>query len=246
MANLSANGNVALATTRKLLDVIATPDGGEPFVKKTYSVEEDGPLVVTAYDSIKDLENCVRLTHMSNANRIASDLAAIAENNLEKQQLLQQRQDYACQCVQPGFDYFLDTFASADNLSHPMCYFKAARLVDPRKVNDVMPSVNGIKKLGNFPFIKNSDLEKPILELPNYMVASNGINNSTDILEWWKRHEKLLPSWSMEAQKLFLCQPTSAAAEQAFSLLKASFNDRQELALENYIETSLMFRYNGR
>ena len=53
-------GNVAPATTRKLLDVIAnsetklkveiaaTVDAGEPFVK-TYSLEEDGPLVFTAY-----------------------------------------------------------------------------------------------------------------------------------------------------------------------------------------------------
>ena len=239
------DGNVALATTRKLLDVIAnsetklrieiaaTVDAGEPFVKKTYSLEGDGPLVVTAYDSIKELENCVRLMHMPNVNRIASDLAAIAETDLEKQQLLQQWQDYACQCVQPGFDYFLDTFASADNLSHPMCCFKATRLVDPRKVNDIMPSVTDIKELGNFPFIKNSDQEKLILELPSYMAASNGINNSIGILEWWKRHEKLLPSWSMEARKLLLCQPTSAAAERAFSLLKASFNYRQELALEH-------------
>ena len=132
-------------------------------MKKTYnSLEGDGPSVVTAYDSIKELENCVGLMHMPNVNRIASDLAAIAETDLEKQQFLQQWQDYACQCVQPEFDYFLDTIASADNLSHPMCCFKAARLVDPRKVNDLMPSVTDIKELGNFPFVKNSDLEKLI------------------------------------------------------------------------------------
>ena len=144
LADLSTSGNVAPATARKLLDVIAnseaklkmeiaaTVDAGEPLVKKAYSLEGDGPLVVTAYDSIKELENCVRLMHMPNVNRIASDLAAIVETDLEKQQLLQEWQDYACQCVQPGFDYFLDTFASTDNLSHPMCCFKAARLVDPR------------------------------------------------------------------------------------------------------------------
>ena len=99
-----------------------------------------------------------------------------------------------------------------------------------------MPLVTDTKELGNVLFIENSDLEKLILELPAYMAASNGINNhSIDILDWWKRHEKLLPSRSMEARKLFLCQPTSAVAERAFSLLKASFNDRQELALEDYI-----------
>ena len=206
LADLNTSGNVAPATARKLLDVIAnsesklrieiaaTVDAAEPFVKKTYSLEGDGPLVVTVYDSIKELENCVRLMHMPNVNGIASDLATIVETDLQKQQLLQQWQDYACQCVQPGFNYFNATFASVDNLSHPMCCFKAARLVDPRKVNDLIPSVTDIKELENFPFIKNSDLEELILELPAYMAASNGINNSIDILEWWKRHEKLLPS----------------------------------------------------
>ena len=49
-----------------------------------------------------------------------------------------------------------------------------------------------------------------------------------------------------EARKIFLCQPSSAAAERAFSLLKASFNEQQDSALEDYIETSLMLQYNGR
>lgn len=262
LADLTANRNIAPATTRKLLDIIAnseaklkieiaaTVDAGEPFVKKTYSLEGDGPLVVTAYDSITELENCARLVYMPNVIRIASDLAAMIDPDqpdLDEQQHLQQWQDYACQCIQPGFNYFLDTFASADNLSHPMCCFKAARLVDPRKVNDLMPTVADIKELGNFPFIKDNDLDELILELPAYMAASNGIDNdSIDILDWWKRHEKLLPCWSREARKLFLCQPSSAAAERAFSLLNASFNDQQELALEDYIEASLMLQYNGR
>ena len=93
LADLSTSGNVAPATASKLrhviansetklkIDIAATVDAGEPFVKKTHSLEGDGPLVVTAYDSIKELENCVRLMHMPNVNRIASDLASIVETD---------------------------------------------------------------------------------------------------------------------------------------------------------------------
>ena len=45
---------------------------------------------------------------------------------------------------------------------------------------------------------------------------------------------------------MILVQPSSAAAEKVFSLLKASFNERQDGALQDYIETSLMLQYNKR
>ena len=35
-----------------------------------------------------------------------------------------------------------------------------------------------------------------------------------------------------------------AAAERVFSLLKASFNERQDGSLQDYIEASLMLQYN--
>ncbi|CAB4023964.1 RNA-directed DNA polymerase from transposon BS [Paramuricea clavata] len=257
-AFLTANRDTgtAPATTRKLLDIIAnseaklkieiaaTVDAGEPFVKKTYSLEGDGPLVLEAYDAIIELANCVRLMHMPNVTQISSELAATDGPDQRDQE---QWQDYACQCVQPGFNYFLDTFANADNLSQPLSCFKAARLVDPRRVNDLVPTVADVKELGNFTFISNTDLDGLVAELPAYLAASTGVHND-DILAWWKRHEDVLPRWSREARKIFLCQPSSAAAERAFSLLKASFNEhvQQDSALEDYIETSLMLQYNGR
>ncbi|CAB4043690.1 RNA-directed DNA polymerase from transposon BS, partial [Paramuricea clavata] len=198
-AFLTANSDTgtAPATTRKLLDIIAnseaklkieiaaTVDAGEPFVKKTYSLEGDGPLVLEAHDAIIELENCVRLMHMPNVTQISSELAATDGPDQRDQE---QWQDYACQCVQPGFNYFLDTFANADNLSQPLSCFKAARLVDPRRVNDLVPTVADVKELGNFPFISNTDLDGLVAELPAYLAASTGVHND-DILAWWKRHE---------------------------------------------------------
>ena len=47
-------------------------------------------------------------------------------------------------------------------------------------------------------------------------------------------------------QEHILVQPSSAAAERIFSILSNSFTDRQEHALRDYIETSVMLQYNCR
>ena len=48
---------------------------------------------------------------------------------------------------------------------------------------------------------------------------------------------------STAAATALLVQPSSAAAERVFSLLKSSFGDQQEAALQDYIETSLMLQH---
>ncbi len=40
--------------------------------------------------------------------------------------------------------------------------------------------------------------------------------------------------------------PSSVAAERVFSVLKASFNESQDHALQDYLESSLMLQYNKR
>ena len=46
-------------------------------------------------------------------------------------------------------------------------------------------------------------------------------------------------------QVLFV-QPSSAAAERAFSLLSAAFSDQQDGALADYLHASVMLQYNKR
>jgi len=45
-------------------------------------------------------------------------------------------------------------------------------------------------------------------------------------------------------KKIALTQPSSAAAEKAFSLLQNSFGKRQEHSLEDYIQLPAMMQYN--
>ena len=51
---------------------------------------------------------------------------------------------------------------------------------------------------------------------------------------------------SAEAKQVLLVQPSSAAAERAFSLLSAAFSDRQDSALADYLQASVMLQYNKR
>ena len=50
--------------------------------------------------------------------------------------------------------------------------------------------------------------------------------------------------WVALVRKLLLVQPSSAAAERVFSFLN-TLSARQERALEDYIEASVMIRYNN-
>ncbi len=66
------------------------------------------------------------------------------------------------------------------------------------------------------------------------------------MLKWWKQNAPELPYWADAAQKVLLVQPSSAASERVFSLLKASFNEQQDSTLQDYLESSLMLQYNKR
>ena len=67
-------------------------DAGEPFVKSTYRLEGDGPLIFTAYDEICILRATIATKHFPNTTAVAQKLSSSPN---QKQQLL----DYADTCV---------------------------------------------------------------------------------------------------------------------------------------------------
>ena len=52
-----------------------------------------------------------------------------------------------------------------------------------------------------------------------------------------------LSAWAKSAKKVLLAQPSAAAAERVFSLMKHSFGDQQLSSPEDYLETSLLLQY---
>ena len=88
-----------------------------------------------------------------------------------------------------------------------------------------------------------------VIRLPSLPAESEraaDLDDTYDPLEWWKSNASALPCWSQAAQKIVLVQPSSAAAERVFSLLKSSFGDQQDNSLKDYVKSSLMLQYNKR
>ena len=100
----------------------------------------------------------------------------------------------------------------------------------------------------NFLFLDNDNIIANLArELPYYLAAADGVvmANEEEKLAWWAAHSDTLPHWPGVVKKLLVIQPSSASAERVFSLLKNAFNDQQDNALKDYLEASVMIRYNN-
>ena len=100
----------------------------------------------------------------------------------------------------------------------------------------------------NFPFLDNDNIIANLArELPDYLAAADGVvmANEEEKLAWWAAHSDTLPHWAGVVKKLLVIQPSSASAERVFSLLKNAFNDQQDNGLGDYLEASVMIRYNN-
>ena len=124
--------------------------------------------------------------------------------------------------------------------------FKASRMIDPTTIRNLNPDASSIDLFKSFPFITAEELIKLKAELPTYLAKVKDLDESVDKLEWCKNQETNLPSWCAIVKKLLLVQPSSGAVERVFLLLNSSFGDQQEQSLQDYIEASVMLRYNHR
>jgi len=62
-------------------------DAGEPFVKATYHLEGDGPLVLSAYEEIAALRDAILNQYYLNTNAVATKLSFSSNRSVLKQQL---------------------------------------------------------------------------------------------------------------------------------------------------------------
>ena len=150
---------------------------------------------------------------------------------------------YARACVRPGLEYFqrqVDTSwrGSLEGLSP---------VLTP-EIYTMQPNASTIDTdLKKIPFLNTvQELNGLKEELPTYLARAADTDENFDILEWWKRNSSHLPYWSAAAKRIFLVQPSSAASQRVFSLLKNSFGDQQDNALQDDIKASLMLQYNKR
>ena len=151
---------------------------------------------------------------------------------------------YASSCVKGAQDYF--TQKMTGELKDLVSAFKAAKLFCPQRVVEIGPTAIEVDSLQVFPFLDDTSVIGGLKEeLPQYLTLAADASHEIEPLDWWKRHETDLPKWSGAARKIVLVQPSSAAAERVFSILHCFFGDRQQHALEDYIEASVQLQYNN-
>ena len=85
------------------MELAITIDAMEPFVKATYNLEVDGPLIFKAYEVIALLSAGILNQYYPNTNAVAKSLTT---TSIQQQQLL----DSAKSCVAPSYKYFQDKF----------------------------------------------------------------------------------------------------------------------------------------
>ena len=88
-------------------------------------------------------------------------------------------------------------------------------------------------------------------EYPTYLTLAYhtaALEDGQDILQWWaeRAKNKQIPAWRMFARNVFSLQPSSAAAERVFSILRSMVDDSQRRVLSDLLEATCMRRYNHR
>lgn len=158
----------------------------------------------------------------------------------------QQWINYATQYIRPAYQYYQDKFNQGP-LQPLVTIFKSCRLFDPVKVKEMQPDAAAVDTLRCVPFFDADNVIQPLQgELAAYQALTDDVAAEINVLEWWSQHSKEIPSWASACKQILLLQPSSAASERVFSLLQNSSNNRQERALEDYIETSLILQYNNK
>ena len=220
------------------LELAATMDVGEHFVKATYFVEGDGPLIFSCYEKLSTVNQACQAPHYPNVHAIAREDPGQNVAALERR---------AKACVELAITWFQRKFNV--DLYDLLMAFKAARLFCPVSVQWLRPTDASVESLRAFPFLDSDEIiNGPKAKLPDYLAAAEDVNvlNEEQKVQWWHRQEERLPRWATAVKQVLLIKPSSAVAERVFSILKASFNEQQDCALVDYIQASVMAQNNKR
>ena len=81
-------------------------------------------------------------------------------------------------------------------------------------------------------------------ELANYQAAAMSMPAGSDLCLFWRTHKTTFPMFNIAARVAATIQPSSAAAERVFAMLKWMFSKGQSRTNEDYKMLALILRYN--
>ena len=111
-------------------------------------------------------------------------------------------------------------------------------------------TVGGVDALINITPLRHHDLIDGMkTEVHAYLSVCAGVvvdtssmhNFTESVLIFWRK----FPTWGKAASIIFSMTPNTAGAERVFSLLKLMFGDSRTCVLADFIEGSLMLKYNN-
>ena len=199
----------------------------EQFVKATYTLEGDSLLIFIAFEKLQELSAFIRVQTFPALIGTVQELFPL---DVPQQQRWYQ---YGLrECLTPAFQYYLTTSANDATISRSIVIFRAAQLFNPQFVKTSRLIATDVDQIRAVPFLNTALVVQSLKdELAAYSVKADQLRDDfdprVDTLQWWKNVSPELPGWSSAVQKLILIQPSSAAAEQVFSLLATMFGDQQ-------------------
>ena len=149
------------------LDLAATIDVGKHFVKTTYFLEGDGPLIFSRYEKLSAVDQGCQAPHYPNVHAIAT--AITREDPGQNVAALERR---VKACVEPAITWFQRKFNV--DLYDLLMAFKATRLFCPVSVQWLRPTDASVESLRAFPFLDSDEIINGLkAELPDYLAAAD-------------------------------------------------------------------------
>ena len=88
-----------------MVEMAAVVDAGGEFVKTTYALEGDGPLVLYCYEQIQAAFESVSVQHYPNVDAVISHISNGAPIHI-----VNQWKAFSLNCVKPAMDFFVNQF----------------------------------------------------------------------------------------------------------------------------------------
>ena len=228
------------------VELAASVDGADPFIKATYALEGDGPLAFVTFDKMAELNQFTLAPHLPNLTAICKQWGGDTQPPTDEFQALYQQ---GMQCIISGFNYFNQTIWADDaQLNYQLQLFKLARFLVPARAIELHFSLEDVENFNLFKVVRNGFIDMGLLraELPLYLAAADGVALHVDLVQFWYQRKDMLPGFCKLFAVLMLLQPSSAACERVFSVLTRMLGDQQDSALQDYVQTQVMLEYNKR